>query len=70
MADKAIRRKALKESLEACAPALKRQVRDRRLFKRKNPLGALDLGRLARAAGLSRTAKKAIAVAAAAPFKG
>jgi len=53
MATKAIQRKAIRESLEACSVALKKQIKGRKILKRKNALGALDLGRLARAAGLS-----------------
>lgn len=65
MATKAIQRKALRESLVACSAALKKQIKGRGILKRKNALGALDLGRLAWAAGLSCSDHQAVAVAAA-----
>jgi hypothetical protein len=65
MATKAIQRKALKESLVACSAQLKKQIKGRKILKRKNPIGALDLGRLARAACLSCSDRQAVAVAAA-----
>lgn len=65
MATKAIQRKAIQESLEACSTALKKQIKGRRILKRKNAIGALDLGRLARTASLSCSNREAIAVAAA-----
>lgn len=64
MVDKAIQCKALRESLAACSATLKKQVVGRKLLKRKNPMGALDLGWLARAARLSCTNCHAVAVAA------
>lgn len=64
VAAKAIERKALRESLVACSASLKEQVAGRKLLKRKNPIGALDLGRLARAAGLSCSGRRYVAVAA------
>lgn len=67
MADKATRRKALRDELTSCSDALKKQIKGRKILKMRNPLGALDLGRLARAAGLSCSARHAVAVAAAAP---
>lgn len=65
MATRAIQHKALKESLQACSSALKKQIKGRRVFKRKHALGALDLGRLAKAAGLSCSDRQAVEVAAA-----
>jgi hypothetical protein len=52
MTSRAVQRKAIRESLAPCSQDLKRQVKGRKLLKRKNPLGALDLGHLAKAAGL------------------
>lgn len=57
----AIRRKALQESLTACSNALRKHVKGRKMMKQKNPLGALDLGRLAQAAGLSCADHQAMA---------
>ncbi|CAN6339211.1 unnamed protein product [Urochloa humidicola] len=62
---KAMQRKAIRESLAACSADLKRQVQTRKLLKKKNPIGALDLGRLAKAVGLSCAWCRAVAVAAA-----
>ncbi|CAN6350660.1 unnamed protein product [Urochloa humidicola] len=62
---RAMQRKALQESLGGCSADLKRQVRTRKLLKKKNPIGALDLGRLAKAAGLSCSDRRSVAVAAA-----
>jgi hypothetical protein len=39
MATKAIQRKALKESLVACSAQLKKQIKRRKILKRKNPIG-------------------------------
>lgn len=64
MATKAIECKAIRESLEACSAALKKQIKGRGILKRKHALGALDLGRLARAAGLSCSNHQAIEVVA------
>lgn len=68
MASKAIQRKALRESLASCSAALKKQVVGRKLMWRKNPLGALDLSHLARAAGLSCKDRKAVALVVATPI--
>lgn len=54
----------LRESLAACSASLKKQVAGHKLLKRKNPIGALDLGRLARAAGLSCNGRRLVEVAA------
>jgi hypothetical protein len=62
---RAVGRKALRESLASCSDDLKQQVRTRRILKRKNPLVALDLSRLAKAAGLAYSDRRAVAVAAA-----
>lgn len=67
MASRAIQRKVLKESLATCSAALKKQVIGRKLLGCKNPLGALDLGRLAKVAGLSCKDCKAVAMAATTP---
>jgi hypothetical protein len=67
MASKAIQCKALRESLASCSAALKKQVTGRNLLKRKTPLGTLDLGRLARAVGLSCKDHKAVMAATALP---
>lgn len=61
-----MQRKALRESLVACSAVLKKQIKGRQILNRKDALGALDLGRLARAAGLSCANRKAVVVAAAA----
>jgi ubiquinone biosynthesis protein Coq4 len=66
MATKAIRRKALKDSLQSCSDGLKKQVRKRKLLKKKFALGNLDLRRLAKAAGLGCSDVDAVAVAVAA----
>lgn len=63
MATKAIQCKALRESLATCSASLK-HVTGRCLLKRKNPIGALDLKRLARAAGLSYSGRCAVTVVA------
>ncbi|CAL4982690.1 unnamed protein product [Urochloa decumbens] len=60
---KAMQRKALRKSLANCSNDLKRHVASRRIFKRKNPIGALDLRRLAKAAGLSCADQRAVALA-------
>ncbi|CAN6180743.1 unnamed protein product [Urochloa humidicola] len=60
--DKAIQRKALRESLLSCSKALQKEVTSRKILKRKNAVGALDLGRLAKAAGLSCADQRAVAV--------
>jgi len=65
MTTKAIARKALRECLAPCSEELKKQVVQRRLLKKKNPLKALDLTRLAKAAELDYPARRAVAVAAA-----
>ncbi|CAO2041471.1 unnamed protein product [Urochloa humidicola] len=62
---KAMQRKAIRESLAACSKDLKHHVKTRKLLKKKNPLGALDLGRLAKAAGIGCAGRRAVAVAAA-----
>ncbi|CAN6270193.1 unnamed protein product [Urochloa humidicola] len=62
---KAMQRKAIRESLAACSKDLKHHVKTRKLLKKKNPLGALDLGRLAKVAGIGCAGCRAIAVAAA-----
>lgn len=51
-----------RESLLACSAALKKQVTGHKLLKQKNPIEALDLGHLARAAGLSCSGRHAVAV--------
>jgi hypothetical protein len=61
---KAIQRKALRESLAACSASLKKQVAGHKLLKRKNPIGALDLRRLARAARLSYSGRRSVEVTA------
>ncbi|CAN6276917.1 unnamed protein product [Urochloa humidicola] len=63
---KAMKCKALRESLAACSKTLKRQIKTRQMLKKKTPLGALDLGRLAKAAGLTCADHRAVTVAAAA----
>lgn len=63
--DKAIKRKAIKGSLEACSDDVRKHVKGRKLLKRKNPLGALDLSHLGKAAGLSCSDRYAVAVAGA-----
>jgi hypothetical protein len=65
MTTKAIARKALRECLAPCSEELKKQVSQRRILKKKNPLKALDLSRLAKAAELDSSARRAVAVAAA-----
>lgn len=62
---RAVNRKAIRESLASCSDDLKKQVSSRRLLKRKNPLAALDLSRLAKAADLRCSDRRAVAVAAA-----
>ncbi|CAN6227584.1 unnamed protein product [Urochloa humidicola] len=62
---RAMQRKALRESLANCSQALKKQVSSRRILKRKNPIGAKDLRRLAKAAGLTCADQRAVAAAAA-----
>jgi len=52
MTTKAVNRKALRESLVLCSSELKAQVSACRILKKKNPLMALDLSRLAKAACL------------------
>ena len=66
-ASKAMQHKALRESLAPCSAILKKHVTERKIFKRKHPLGALDLRRLAKAAGLSCTDQHAVSVTAGAP---
>ena len=58
---KAVQRKALRKCLAACSPALQKHVIGRKILKRKNPLGALDLCHLAKTAGLSYADQFAIA---------
>ncbi|CAN6330814.1 unnamed protein product [Urochloa humidicola] len=65
VAGMAMERKALREGLANCSKDLQRQVYKRKILKKKNPLGALDLGRLAKAAGLGCSGRHAVAVAAA-----
>ena len=62
VASKAMQCKALRESLAPCSAALKKHVAERKILKRKHPLGALDLHRLAKAAGLSCSDQNAVAV--------
>lgn len=45
---KAIQCKALCESLMACSAKLKKHIKIHKILKRKNPMGALDLGQLAK----------------------
>ena len=59
---KVVQCKALREGLAACSIPLQKLVSGRKLLKRKHPLGALDLRRLAKAADL-----RAVAVAGGAP---
>ena len=49
----------------ACSTALKKQIKGRRVLKRKHALGALDLGRLVRAVGLSCADRQPVSVAVA-----
>jgi len=66
MTSKAVSRKASQESLAPCSDELKKQVTSSRVvLKKKNPLKALDLSRLAKAAGLDGSRRRAVAVAAA-----
>ncbi|KAJ1272950.1 hypothetical protein BS78_06G242300 [Paspalum vaginatum] len=67
MTSRAVHLKALRENLQACSKPLQKHVKTCKLTKRKNPLGALDLGRLAKAAGLGCADRRAVAVAATAP---
>ncbi|CAN6165254.1 unnamed protein product [Urochloa humidicola] len=60
---KAMQRKALRECLANCSQAMKKQVATCRILKRKHPIGALDLRRLAKAAGLSCADQNTVAVA-------
>lgn len=53
VASKTMQCKAMRESLEDCSESLRKHVKGWRFLKRKNPLGALDLGHLARVANLS-----------------
>ena len=62
MATKAIQHKAILESLEACSAALKKQIKGRRVLKRKHALGTLDLGRVG---GLSCVDHQSVLIAAA-----
>ena len=62
VASKAMQRKALRESLAPCSAALKKHVAERKILKRKHPLGALDLCRLVKAARLSYSDQNAMAV--------
>jgi hypothetical protein len=64
MATKAIRRRAIKESLQTCSDGLKKQVRKRKLLK-KFVLSSLDLRCLAKVAGLGCSDVDAVAVVAA-----
>lgn len=61
----AILRRALRDNLATCSDKLKRQVSTRKLLKPKTPLGALDLGHLAKAVGLGCIDKLAVSIAAA-----
>lgn len=65
MTTKAIARKALRECLAPCSEELKKQVAQRCVLEKKNPLKALDLSHLAKAAELDLPARRAVAVAAA-----
>lgn len=65
MTTKSVTRKALRESLVSCSDELKEHVVARRVLKKKNPLKALDLSQLTKAAGLDCSARRAVAVAAA-----
>lgn len=60
-----VNQKALRETLAPCSAELKLLVSARRIVKKKNPLKALDLSRLAKATGLDCTSRRAIVVAAA-----
>lgn len=62
VASKVIHLKALCKSLASCSASLKRQVVGRKLIKCKKPLGALDLGRLAKAAGIGCSNSSVVAV--------
>lgn len=65
MTTKAVNQKALRETLAPCSAELKLPLSARRILKKKNPLKALDLPRLAKATGLDCTSRRAVAVAAA-----
>jgi hypothetical protein len=65
MTTKAIACKALRECLAPCLEELKKQVAQRHVLKKKNPLKALDLSHLAKAAELDLPARHAVVVAAA-----
>ncbi|KAG2622151.1 hypothetical protein PVAP13_3NG281382 [Panicum virgatum] len=60
---KAVQRKVLRESLANHSDDLKKDITSRRIFKRKHPIGVLDLRRLAKAAGLSCADQDVVAVA-------
>lgn len=45
MAAKAMQRKAVRESLAACSEGLRKQVKGRRLLKRKHTLGVFEPSR-------------------------
>ena len=62
MTAKAVSRKALRESLAPCSNDLKKQVSSSRVLKKKNTFNALDLNRLAKAAGLDSSGRRAVAV--------
>lgn len=62
VASRAIHLKALRESLASYSANLKRQVIGHKLIKHKKPLGALDLGCLAKDAGIGCSNSMAIAV--------
>jgi hypothetical protein len=65
MTARAVQRRALRDNLATCSEELKRQVSTRKFLKRKTPLGALDLGRLAKAVGLGCADKRVVSIAAA-----
>ncbi|CAL5085115.1 unnamed protein product [Urochloa decumbens] len=59
---KATQRKALRDSLTCCSKSLQREVATGRILKRKRPIGPRELGRLAKAAGLSCADQQAVSV--------
>lgn len=59
IAAKATHLKAMRHNLASCSSALKKQVKGRKLLKRGNPLGALDLKRLAKATNVASDAVRA-----------
>jgi hypothetical protein len=67
MANKAMKHEALHESLAACSEDVQKIVNQRKLLKKKHPIGALDLGRLAKAT-LACAGRCTVASAAASPL--